>query len=259
MMNKCKIHIIKKRHDKCTCKTVRTNQIISDNFNKNLNLYDLKDKLKDSLDELIYFYVLTTTSYENNKIVQKGSAPNFEGGIITLCTCKHRMRTYPDVKKDVWIAGITNKYTGPNSNNGERVGNHLFYLFKIEQYFESQFDLYQYLKDKESEAFKKKTAEQNVFGDLYTPLKNISDKHNSKNYLPINDKHVHFRDEIWKYDIEKYNDKEHKLLLGHRGKESNFVWNEPKIKLNYDVFITQGARKLYLKDFLKLFHSNKIN
>lgn len=256
-MNNCKIHIIKKKHDKYTCKTVKTNQIISENFDKNLNFHDLKDKLKNSLNDLIYLYVLTTTSYQKNKLTQKGSAPNLEGGIITLCTCKHRMRTYPDVTKGVWIAGITNKYTGPNSKNEQRAGNLLFYLFKIDKYFESQYDLYNYLKNKESEAFKKKSAEQNTFGDLYTPLRNISEKHNPENYIPVNEDHVHFRDEIWKYDIEKYNNKNHKLLLGHRGRENNFVWDEPKIRLSYNVSITQGVRKLYLKDFLKLFHSNE--
>lgn len=43
----------------------------------------------------IYVYVITTVGNKGGQFVQMGSAPNFQGGCITLCTCKHKDRAYP--------------------------------------------------------------------------------------------------------------------------------------------------------------------
>jgi len=60
--------------------------------NMNKTLDDLKKILKEE-DGLVYGYVLTTVKGDGSGgFVQTGSAPNFQGGLITLCTCKHWMR-----------------------------------------------------------------------------------------------------------------------------------------------------------------------
>jgi len=47
----------------------------------------------------------------NGEYVQTGSAPNFQGGLITLCTCKHSMRATLTPRAmasvGVWVAGLT--------------------------------------------------------------------------------------------------------------------------------------------------------
>ena len=71
-----------------------------------------------------------------------GSGPNMAGGRITLCTCKHRMRSSPvfwddDLKSNIWIAGFSS-----SSFDGK---NWLYYLMKVDQKFDSQRAIYEYL------------------------------------------------------------------------------------------------------------------
>jgi hypothetical protein len=89
----------------------------------------------DTLDEQItnshatvYCYVITTVKNRGGQLVQNGSAPNFQGGMITLCTCKHPMRSFlePDEWKGTWIAGFTTVTAGQG-------GNALVYLMEISQ------------------------------------------------------------------------------------------------------------------------------
>jgi len=65
--------------------------------NLNLNHHKLRDRLGDD-DGIIYFYVMTSIIRKNGMMVQKGTGPNFQGGYISLCTCKHFMRCFKDKK-----------------------------------------------------------------------------------------------------------------------------------------------------------------
>lgn len=65
--------------------------------NMNRSLECLKEKLKNE-KALLYIYILTTIEIDKDDpsdktFIQTGSAPNFQGGHITLCSCKHYMRT----------------------------------------------------------------------------------------------------------------------------------------------------------------------
>ena len=67
-------------------------------------------------------YVVTTVKSRNGRLHQAGSGPNFQGDLMTLCSCKHEMRAYPDIRslERVWIAGYT-------ASRG-LVSNKLFYF-----------------------------------------------------------------------------------------------------------------------------------
>jgi len=147
-------------------------------------LSKLKNLLKNEKG-LIYAYVLTTIkSSKNNDFIQTGSAPNFQGFVITLCTCKHFLRTWKDVDKwkDIWIAGFTSiKILNDNKN-------YLFYLMKIENAFSSFYELWSWLSDEDR---KIKNARFNKLGDIYEPKRTIKDPHNPLNYYSPIKNHVH--------------------------------------------------------------------
>jgi hypothetical protein len=106
--------------------------------NKDLNLVQLKEKLGHYLNgtDEVYAYILSSVKTENGFFRQTGCAPNFQGGVITLCTCKHQMRTRHDKGKwsGVWVAGFASR---------AGVGrHHLFYLTKVSTAFESHLELW---------------------------------------------------------------------------------------------------------------------
>jgi len=94
--------------------------------------------------------------------LQTRSGPNWEGGVITLATCKHHLRTTrtPEEWIGVWFAGFTPKI------NGE---NYLLYLAEVTQAFDSNYALGQLLKDKYPRAYAVKNAANNPLGDVYPP------------------------------------------------------------------------------------------
>ena len=120
----------------------------------NKPLSALKKALKNE-GGVIYTYVLTTVEADSHgSFVQTGSAPNFQGGLITLCTCKHLMRTNrtPNNWECVWIAG----FTGINILSDHR--NYLFYLMRVKEAFSSHKELWDWLSAPVREAKKRITA-----------------------------------------------------------------------------------------------------
>jgi len=192
--------------------------------NMNKTLSDLKKVLKDK-DGLIYVYVLTTVETIQGDFVQTGSAPNFQGGYITLCICKHRMRTWrkPDDWKDIWIAG----FTGVNILNDHR--NYLFYLMRVQKAFQSHKELWDWLPSYVRTA---KDASRHKCGDIYRPISNLKDKFNPIHYSEPIKNHVHFKNNEW------YNDINYKTKVGKRPAllvgvpEYSFLWSQPKIYFN---------------------------
>lgn len=236
------------------CNTyINTNsQNFSKDFSFNLTLNKLKKRLDKCLSENIYYYVLSTLRFDNNKIIQTGTGPNLEGGLITLCTCKHNMRTYPNIKENTWIAGFT------SINDIDKLKNYLFYLFRIKKTFDNQFEYYTFLKDNFPKACNIKNSKTNEFGDLFFPkrgfkFKNKIDYNNPQIYLTPHPKHGHIN--TWNKDIERVkvkhwgieSFKNHKLLIGDI--ENSFVWNLPMIYFNNKL--TRGQKKATLKDFIK--------
>lgn len=197
--------------------------------NKNKRFDELVKKL-DGQDGKIYIYVVDTVELTSTGFGQKGSGPNFQGDYITLCSCKHHMRTFRDHMnwENVWIAGFTNK----------KSGNHLFYLMRVKKAFDSQLSLWN--DELLNEVRAVKNARRSRFGDVYEPLLSTSDKFDPARYeLPCS-KHVHCDNNEWHCDIDsdkmarrhgckngKYKIKA-AMLLGDP--DWSFIWEKQLIK-----------------------------
>ena len=198
------------------------------------------DRLQKSHVEPVYSYVISSVGREKDgdAFIQEGCGPNFQGGLLTLCTCKHRMRTYPKItnpNSGVWIAG----FTGVNVHGKK---NWLFYLMRIreKEVFESHYDLWNFDSRDWKRIRKEKSSREHRLGDLFQPKRNIR-KRDSKlrfqpeSYYPPCWCHVHANHEKkrkppWHKDIcyeRKKGRRKAVLLLGE--KKSSFLWSGPKI------------------------------
>ncbi len=91
-----------------------------------------------------YSYVVKSVvlNHDTGSFEQHGSAPNFQGGHLTLCTCKHQMRTSLDFSDWVgrWVVGLTSRC--------DCQGRHsLFYATQIVAAYESHAELWDNLPD----------------------------------------------------------------------------------------------------------------
>ena len=106
-------------------------------LSKNLNLSPetLLEKIEDFKESTVYFYIVDTVEYEDGRLYQTGSGPNFQGDLVTLCSCKHWMRTSPEVEswRGLWVAGYT--------SSRDLGSNRLFYLMRVSQAFRFHFDI----------------------------------------------------------------------------------------------------------------------
>ena len=215
-------------------------QTISPCFLKNLSAKDLMQKLNQYQNDEIYFYVLTTLKWVNEEIIQQGCGPNLEGDLITLCTCKHYLRTFPDIRPNTWIAGLTSL----NLSKKIRFPSLLFYLTRISHVYDTHAELWNNLTKKQRGI---KSASVNVLGDIYQP-KSASinfDGLNSKNYEAPIPKHVH--EPFYSNDINPGYKKTTKLIQGDF--DLSFAWNKPKITWKGNP-VGKGQRKLILRDFI---------
>ena len=167
--------------------------------------------------------VLTTVNEDGVCFVQKGSAPNFQGDLITLTTCKHYMRTYrfPVDWKDVWITG----FTGVNTMEDHL--NYLFYLMRVQDAFQSHKELWNWLDPSMRRA---KNARYNTCGDVYEPMPSIKDPFRALEYYPPIKNHVHKKNDNWYKDINYLSSKTKRksaLLVGDP--TFSFLWSQAKI------------------------------
>ncbi|MEO8210868.1 MAG: hypothetical protein ABI840_09910 [bacterium] len=239
----------------CSSKSERDYQSISFNqFKKNFNLVDLKTKFGKSFSaDTVHYYILTTVKFEDGTFRQTGSGPNLEGDLITLCTCKHKMRA-GNIEKGDWIAGIISRNKTKIKEKEAR--NCLFYLIRIKKLFDNQLDLQNYLQQEYPNSLKMKYATENKLGDIFLMKNNNEDYHDVKNFvLPIG--HCHYKNEKWHEDIEQYeyeynkhNKSPHKLVVANT--DYSYVWSIPKIGLKEEYQnLYQGNKKSDLKDFLQ--------
>ncbi len=203
------------------------------------NLNWRKSKLKAQLAQAsggVYSYVVKTVAIdrEQKQFQQRGSAPNFQGDYITLCTCKHQMRSRLAAVEwpDKWVAGLTSR-----THNGF---HWLFYLAQVECAFESHSELWDAIPSKTRQA---KSAKLCRFGDLYEPRRALrrDDCFDPAYYHTPISKHAHHRhacDNKWQNDID-YRRKTGKrpkqvasLLVCHP--PLSFLWESPTIRLKED-------------------------
>lgn len=111
----------------------------------------------------VYVYVVRTVDLRGRLFAQCGNSPNFQGGVVTLCACKHKMRSSPVFGRSgrpLWIAGITR----PGLVDGRRC-RHLFYLMYLPttHRFASQAEMWESLPPETCQA---KSAAFSPLGDL---------------------------------------------------------------------------------------------
>lgn len=196
-------------------------------------------------EDIVYCYIVRTVTSRDGWFVQTGSGPNFQGGLITLCSCKHRMRTSkePDAWNGVWIAGIAGAGTGEYSRD------HLFYLMRVGHAFGSQRDLWQWLTEHVPEAAQAKRADVNRLGDVYRPQPSCEDPFNADEYVAPCSHHVHLRHGWYREDID-YVGFQHRrpaLLVGDP--DYSFLWSEPRVLVPFRLGI--GCKKCSLDHLLQ--------
>ena len=191
--------------------------------NMNKTLQDLTNIFKERKGS-VYAYILTTVKSDGHGgFIQIGSAPNFQGGLITLCTCKHYMRTWRETYdwKGIWIAG----FTGINILGHHR--NYLFYLMQIQDAFPSHKNLWDWL---DPNVKNMKDASSNKLGDVYKPKSDLTDPFDPDHYCRPIKGHSHFKNNEWFNDISYKNSRTGRpsaLLVGDP--KYSFLWSQPNI------------------------------
>ncbi len=215
---------------------------------KNLNQRReaLAERIAPFKKDTVYCYIVDTVEYSEGRLYQTGSGPNFQGDLITLCSCKHKMRTYQDIKsrtKGVWIAGFT------NSRDRDSGSNRLHYLMMVSERFESHRELW--FSDSIPEETKfAKAANLDRFGDIYQPQVESGDPYSYWNYFPPCDDHVHCEPGDWHTDIDYHDQHGHRpeLLVGHP--EYSFLWDKPVATAPFEL--SRGEKKKKLSELFPL-------
>lgn len=189
------------------------------------------------LEDRAYSYVVRTVKldHETTTFEQHGSAPNFQGDILTLCTCKHQMGASQTVEdwRGVWLAGVTSRTI--------HEGKHwLFYLAKVESAYESHCDLWAGVNALSCDA---KAAHVHFLGDVFKPKPPIptADSRFSPHRYVSPHLHAHrWQDEDgwhngWHNDINYHLASklgQPPLLVAEPRR--TFIWNEPMIHFAED-------------------------
>ena len=206
--------------------------------NLNLSREALPEKFAPFQHDTVYSYIVDTVEYEEGRLRQCGSGPNFQGGLITLCSCKHWMRTarHTESWKGVWVAGFTRK----------SLGNRLFYLMRVSEAFESHSKLWfsDLIPEETKDA---KVADLGKFGDIYRPKVGSGNPYCHQSYLPPCKSHVHRRSNLWHKDIKHtlgYGKRPSALLVGDP--EYSFLWDKPIAASPFKL--SQGQKKTKLSE-----------
>jgi hypothetical protein len=179
-----------------------------------------------------YSYVVRTVEWNDEAATfeQYGSAPNFQGDVLTLCTCKHQMRASRAAEEwpGVWLAGVTSRTIFDRKH-------WLFYLARIESAYESHADLWTSMG---AGSRKAKAAHSHYLGDIFKPRMPLPTADARFSPLRYVSPHLHahrWRDEDgwhngWHNDINYYlaNKLHHPPLLVADPRRT-FLWNKPMI------------------------------
>lgn len=206
--------------------------------NMDLNLSELDKRIRHSYGGGAHYTVKSVEPSRkgDNTFIQAGCGPNFEGGLISQCTCRHDIRAkwYTLTGwRSKWLAG----FTGYGKN---RCGDsYLFYLMKIDTTFSSFKQLYDEYQRRDRNLIKVKRADKNPFGDLYYPKKEvIGNEYDITYYEGLHRDHSHKKikrrlkdinyPEFTKKYLKNVTDQHASLLLGDV--EHSFLWKTPMIR-----------------------------
>lgn len=204
--------------------------LLADNSNLVLTLLA---KHVRRVQDRAYSYVVRSVRTDRNTLCfrQHGSAPNFQGDVLTLCTCKHQMRSSQSAdewKKNVWIAGFTSRTI--------LEGKHwLFYLAQVKSAHDSQADLWNSMDVESRQA---KAAHVHYLGDMFKPKKpkptGYARYSPTRYYAPSIHSHRRNRsDNGWHKDIDyRHRGSLRRPPLLVADPELTFLWDEPIIFLD---------------------------
>lgn len=190
----------------------------------------LRQKIVKALQQLpVFVYIVKTVKFRSGQFVQEGSGPNFQGGYISLCTCKHKDRASPpkdgcrgnsnpnEPWEGVWVAGLCSPT--------EFRPRGLFYLMLVKQTFESHLACWNGLHQPSA-----KSAHRDPFGDIYEPLSGAEAAPwlaaSYKAHLPG---HCHGPGGREKDIGVGYHGRHPRLLVGDP--QLSFLWTAPQITL----------------------------
>ncbi|MBC8725773.1 hypothetical protein F6X37_30770 [Paraburkholderia sp. 31.1] len=185
-------------------------------------------------DEDVYAYVVRSVRPANGEYVQTGSAPNFQGGLITLCTCKHGMRatlTPEQWERGVWVAGLTSWDQAFGKQQS------LVYFMRVGEAYASQAELVQAFRQSgRSEVVDAKDSTRHRLGDLMIPASDMvagNDRYLPAAYLSPMVGHSHrstAEDAGWEDDVNYVGvgGGQSVMLVGDRN--FSFVWTRPLVR-----------------------------
>ncbi|HEV2238331.1 MAG TPA: hypothetical protein VGR57_16840 [Ktedonobacterales bacterium] len=181
----------------------------------------------------VYCYILTTVKDAGGEFAQVGCAPNFQGGLVTLCTCKGQMRAGRDIEAwevgDIWIAGVAGAEAGPLGTG------HLFYLMRVEHAFASHRDLWAWLSAHAPKAAQAKAADRHPLGDVYRPRDPSGDPYDPRAYaLPCRD-HPHADNEAWHEDVNYPSTYGRRPALLVGDPHCSYLWSRPRVSVPFHV------------------------
>jgi hypothetical protein len=211
--------------------------------------------------QMCYSYVVRTVLLIGGEMVQTASAPNFDAGIITLCTCKHSMRTlWPAEtwRDDIWVAGMS------SSGIAFRNQQSLVYLMRVREAYSSHFELFQALQDSgRSAAIGLKAATMNRRGDLMIPRSSQlppSEHLSVSGYVPPMVSHKHrgsISDTEWEKDVTRVPRMRAPAALLVGDPAFSFTWSKQMIRNTESGALRPwrdwdlGTLMSYLEDFQK--------
>jgi len=173
-------------------------------------------------------YILSSVKLDRSSLhfEQCGSAPNFQGDRLTLCTCKHQMRASRDTSQweGEWIVGFTGRCIYERRH-------WLFYIAKIASAHESHAELWNELPDATRYA---KSSQEHFLGDLFQPRGDVvgNGRFSPRRYFAPS-RHSHRRnkcDSGWHNDINyKYSKRYGRPSLLVGDPEKTFLWDRPVI------------------------------
>ena len=204
--------------------------------NLGLTIPILIDRIGQQMDRA-YSYVVRTVKLDHDTTTfeQHGSAPNFQGDVLTLCTCKHQMRASQAGEdwRGVWLAGVTSRTI--------HEGKHwLFNLAKVGSAYESHCDLWTGMKATSRNA---KAAHVHFLGDVFRPkppIPTADARFSPPRYVsPLHHAHRWRDEDGWHNDW--HNDIDYHLAhkYGHPSllvadPQRTFIWNEPMLYFAHD-------------------------
>ncbi len=220
----------------------RTQTLTAAFVDRGRSLAELQAALAAEPDALLFFYVVRTARVHHGHISQHGSGPNVEGGVGTLSTCKHHIRTWRGVARGAWIAGVTSGAADAD------VRQALFYLARIERTFSNHRDLWAALPDAARRA---KSMSENYVGDVFEPLPAaLVDPYAAASYRPVTyHSHVKEAGDVSALDRDRCDVQGPRPKLLAFDAAATFVWDRPLISRAGGG--GRGARRSTLAAFLE--------